>query len=273
MRTEKTKSLAYDRATRHALQVAFAALALFGSRDVALAKAGGIKKISIGRATQKHAASGSHEPTAYPTVSAYIENTFKRMPAAYTCVISQSNAQAKGCTGFSVPRNKNISRTFGMFYKASDLSESGFLFIVEKYSDAYSVIESKLFQVNASTMRYGWGIENFVVDSDESFHFQTTSGSASMPDSDIFRFKLRNGQWILSGHDHKTLSRCPDESIDAGSSYSINFLTSKVRIEIRNCCKHVKTIERQLATHPLPWASFDPSDSHLTPEAYGVAWH
>jgi len=159
-----------------------------------------------------------------------------------------------------------------MVYKSSAAAESGFLFVLEQHDGMLSAKESQPFEVEASTMRYGWAIENFVADTSESFHFQTTSGSASMPDSDIFRFKLLNGQWILSGHDHKTLARCPDESIDYGSSYSINFLTSKVRIDVRIDCKHIKTAEHQLTVHPLPWTSFSPSDPRLDMDTYNEAW-
>jgi hypothetical protein len=159
-----------------------------------------------------------------------------------------------------------------MVYKSSAIFESGFLFILEEQNGRFSAKESKPFRVEPASLRYGWGIENFVADSSESFHFQTTSGSASMPDSDVFRFKLLNGQWILSGHDHRTLTRCPDGSIDAGSSYSINFLTNNVRIEVRSDCRHVKSIERLLPTHPLPWMFFDPSDPHLDMEAYDAEW-
>lgn len=272
MSTEKTKIQLRDRASRHLLRIVFLALTFFVVSEVISTRAVASDRSSASGAAQERTASGFNE-ALYPTVSAYIERTLKKMPDGYVCAISPSNASTRDCTRIGESRSDNISRTFGIFYKSSALSESGFLFIIDEHDGMFSVKESQPFKVEASTMRYGWGVENFVADSSDSFHFQTTSGSASMPDSDIFRFKLLNGQWILSGHDHKTLSRCPDESIDVGSSYSINFLTSKVRVEIRNDCKHVKTIERQLATPPLPWTSFDPSDSHLAPEAYGAVWH
>lgn len=273
MRTKKIKTRMHDRASYRHLWIVFAALVFFNTCNAAFARNEDSSKILMNGATQNYVFSGSNEKTLYPTVSAYIKSLFKEMPVGYTCVTSQSYKELKGCIGFSAPRSKDIKRIFGIFYKASDLSESGFLFIIEKHLDAYSVMESRPFQVDASAMRYGWGIENFVADSNESFHFQTTSGSASMPDSDIFRFKLVDRQWILSGHDHKTLSRCPDGSIDNGNSYSINFLTKKAIIEFRNDCKDAKIIERQLATHPIFFSSFSPSDPHLAPEAYGVAWH
>lgn len=209
----------------------------------------------------------------YPTLSAYMGKTLSRLPEGYICAISPGNHDVKGCRGSSLSRVVDMGRTFGMFYTSSALSESGFLFIAEKHGETLSVKESRPFHVDAGAMRYGWGVEDFEADSSDSFHWQTTSGSASMPDSDVYRFKLIDGQWLLSGHDHRTLSRCSDGSIGDGNSYSINFLTHKVRTEFRQDCKHVKAIERQLATHPIPWASFDPSDPLLDPEAYGAVWN
>lgn len=244
---------------------------LSGLCGFALARADTFDRSSAESAAQEQNAPGLHEPL-YPSAASYIEATLKRMPGGYVCAISPSNASTKGCSRIGEPRSEAMSRSFGIVYKSSSSSESGFLFILEEVNGKLSAKESKPFKVEADAMRYGWGIENFVADSSESFHFQTTSGSASMPDSDVFRFKLLNGQWTLSGHDHKTLSRCTDGSIDAGSSYSINFLTNKARIEVRHDCKHVKSIERQLPTITLPWTSFDPSDPHLNMEMYDAAW-
>ncbi|MFK2891056.1 hypothetical protein [Dyella flagellata] len=267
------KTRSHDHASHHAVRTMLIALVSFCVYGTVLAKTDTPSKNSMDGTTQTPLASKSDEPTLYTDVSAYVESTLKKLPTGYQCVISPNNSDIKQCTGFSAARSENINRTFGIFYKASDLSESGFLFIIEKHRENISVMESQPFQADASAMRYGWGVENFVADSNESFHFQATSGSASMPDSDIFRFKLVEGEWILSGHDHKTLSGCTDGSIGNGNSYSINFLTKNTLIEFRNDCKRVKTIERPLATHPIPWASFTPSDPLLDPEAYGVAWY
>jgi hypothetical protein len=250
MITKKIKTKLHNRVSPRVLRIAFSTLVFLGICEVILAKDDAPDKISKDSTGQETVASGSNE-AIYPNLSAYIEKTLKKMPNGYIFAISTNNAYTKDFTAISMKNRENINRAFGIFYKSSDLSESGFLFIIEKHGDAIYAKESQPFKVDAGAMRYGWGVENFSADSSDSFHFKTTSGSASMPDSDIFRFKLINGQWILSGHYHKTLSRCPDGSIDDGNSYSINFLTSKVRIEIRNDCKHVKTIERQLTTPPL----------------------
>lgn len=208
----------------------------------------------------------------YPSLSAYVARALGRLPEGYTCAISPTDPDAKGCRGSSSASAQASERTFGMFYTSSAASESGFLFIAEKHGETLSVKESHPFHVEVGAMRYGWGVEDFEADSGDSFHWQTTSGSASMPDTDVYRFKLIDGQWLLSGHDHRTLSRCLDGSIGVGNSYSINFLTRKVRIEFRQDCRRMKATEHQLATRPIPWDYFDPSDPLLDPVAYGVAW-
>lgn len=276
MSTKKIRTKSYSRNSSKSLKMLSATLAFFGmyasGTTMARSDAPNQGTVSKPPQAQPRLESSSDKISLYPTIAEYIDNTFKKLPAGYTCVMAPNNDEVHNCGSSYALKDKSISRTFGIFYTASALSESGFMFIIDRHNEMFSVIESHPFHVNASGMRYGWAIEAFVADSNDSFHFQTTSGSASMPDSDVFRFKIINDQWALTGHDHSTLSRCPDGSIDHWNSYSINFLTRKSLVEVRHECKYVKTIERQLAVHPLPWAGFDPSDSNLDPTKYGVAW-
>ncbi|HUX24530.1 MAG TPA: hypothetical protein VMV87_07935 [Burkholderiales bacterium] len=276
MSTKKIRAMVCSRVSSKPLQILFAALAFssMSGSGTAMARSDAPNQNFSGRLPQKLPTLGPSKgkSSLYPTIASYVDNTFKELPAGYTCVMAPNNHEVHDCGSGYALNDTDISRTFGIFYTASALSESGFLFIIKKHNEMFSVRESRPFQINARSMRYGWAIEAFVADSNDRFHFQTTSGSASMPDSDVFRFEMHDGQWVLSGHDHSTLSRCSDGSIDSGNSYSINFLTKKALIIFRDECKYVKTVERRLPVPPIPWTSFNPSDPDLDPKTYGVAW-
>lgn len=207
---------------------------------------------------------------SFPTIAAYLENRANKSATSYSCSIAPRQTDSHVCSSEPTSQDIDTDRIFGVFYSKSD--NSGYLFIAKKFNKSLSVMESNPFHIDYTDAEYGWSVERIVAESKDRFYIQTTSGSASMPNSDVFRFKLANGKWVLSGHDHSTLQRCPDDSIDNGDRYSINFLTKKIIIDKYRDCRHEKTIERRLVSHVISWSSFDPSAPDLDPSTYGITW-
>lgn len=177
----------------------------------------------------------------YSSVEQYIDNVTKGHIENYDCHVSADYPKYRGCSLGSFEHNPSISRVFGMLISQSDGS-AGLVFVLEPNSGGlFNVVgKSRPFTKDDFSMVR---VEELIADTNDRFHIQFSSGSLGEPNTDVYRFKLINGQWRITGLDHNTLARCNDkdgsEFTGEGSSYSANFLTGDVITKEFNNCELV----------------------------------
>jgi hypothetical protein len=202
----------------------------------------------------------------FPSVAAYVDDVLGAKDGSNaSCHVSTNYPSLRGCGIGDLQSSR--PRLFGIFLLPG--IEQGYLFIVERTKAGYIVKESNRFNVDP---RVVWGINEMRADADDRFHIDLQYGKASTPTDDVYRFKLINGQWRVTGRDHSTMDRCSDKSIGPGTGYSANFLTGKVVVVTYEDCEYVRKTTHHLKFPPISWESFDPFDSRIDPEEYGLIW-
>lgn len=149
-------------------------------------------------------------------------------------------------------------------------SGTAWIVVVRRGGSKRAVMESAHFLIGQGRFGYGFGVDAIVVDAPDRFHIQFTYGSASAPNSDIFRFAWRDSAWRVVGRDFSTMARCADGSIDTSSHYSANYLTHRAVATLYKGCQVNKTVRASLHVIPLTLQGFDPLDPTLRPKEFAA---